>query len=297
MPPKANEAIDSLIEEEGDYGFWDLYSNWRKLVNAESPETELEALLEFYKNAEAGPYAKTYVPGEHELLARMLGIEDHVNQYMYANTLSIPETDWEGKEVDSFETLIEGWQQGKGTELEDVMLYQTYEEEPWSEVIMGNFDGEKMHRYPGVGKSYTKEESPLTDYGDYFGVNPQTKFGKNLQDRLDYYFTQAKLYKDYRENPDTGKLMLAGDDPLLGSVYFDEDGNFVDVWDISEGEHESPIPPLDFIFNPRKSFLSSLGYNIGRRIAGEDYEKNVPIVKGRAHLLGDLSPYMGREGF
>ena len=314
MPPKAHETIDSLLaleipsgtmegtwdteqyQIEDDYGFWDLYSNWRNLVNAESPEAEKDTLLEFYKYADAGPYGKTYVPGEHELLARMLGIEDYVNQYMYGATESLRKTNWKGEPVDAFETLIEGLQSGEGTTVDDIMLHTFHEEEPWPEVAMGSWDGEVLHRRGGTGKSYTKEESPLLDYGDYFGVNPETEFGENLQDRLDFYFTQAKLYKNYKKNPDTGESMLAGEDPLLGTVYFDERGNFVDVWDIAEGEHESTSPPLGQIFDPNKSWLSSLGFNIGRKIAGPDYQKNIPIIKGRAYLLDDINPYIGREG-
>ena len=49
MPPKGTDAIDSLITDvEGNYGLWDLLSNWYKLTGAETPEGQQEALLEFY---------------------------------------------------------------------------------------------------------------------------------------------------------------------------------------------------------------------------------------------------------
>tara|TARA_Y100000310_G_scaffold274581_1_gene290670 strand:+ start:215 stop:1075 length:861 start_codon:yes stop_codon:yes gene_type:complete len=281
MEPKAHDAIDSLLITDDGWDMSDLYSNWRKLVNAESDSAEVDALVEFYKNADAGPMQKVYTPGEHELLARTLNIEEFVNPYMYQQSVAI--------KPGAFEALIEARQQGKELNEEDVFTWTKHREIPW-DVVM--HDAPTGTHEKGMGKEYSPDESPLIDMGEYYNINPETIHGKNVQGILDFAYTDAKLNNRYAENPDTGEWMLMGKEPLLGNVYFEEDGSFVDVWDVGLGEHESVLPPLGFMFNPKESYVQSLGYNIGREIAGTDYEKNVPIIKGRAYLLGDISPYM-----
>ena len=120
------------------------------------------------------------------------------------------------------------------------------------------------------------QESPLSDLGDFFAVNIGTPFGQNLQDRIDLAYTMAVLGDKRRKNPDTGEIMLAGDEALLGTMYFDEEGRFEDIWDIKYGEHEDKWLGLPFPFSPTK---------IGRWLYGPAYETNVPIVKGRASML------------
>jgi len=150
----------------------------------------------------------------------------------------------------------------------------------------------------GMGKEYSPEESPLIDMGDYFNINPETLLGKNRQEMIDFAYTAAKLYGDTKTNPDTGVEMLSGPESLLGDIYFDQYGRFTDVWDIKEGEYESTVPPMSLINREGPgAWLESLLFNVGRKVAGPDYEKNVPIVKGRGYLLDDISPYIGREGF
>ena len=301
MPPKANDAIDSLITEEDGWGMWDFFKNWltistpSEVIPAYIPESQIEeakknALKDFYKHSDAGAYQKTYDPGEHELLARMLGIEDEVNQYMYAHTESL--------KPDAFETLIKAWQQGKYPKKEDVIDLKDYRDKPW-DVLM--HDAPTGIFEAGMGKEYSPEESPLLDMGDYFSINPETKLGKNLQGVIDLVYTASRLYGETKTNPDTGEEMLSGPESLLGDIFFDEYGRFTDVWDIKEGEHESTVPPASLINREGwGAWLESLGFNIGRKVAGPSYEKNVPTVKGRGYLLDDIRPYVGgdyREGF
>lgn len=314
MPPKGTDAIDSLITDvEGNYGFWDLLSNWYKLTGAETPEGQQEALLEFYKYADAGPYQKTYVPGEHELLARMLGIEDLVNEFMFTHTsrprvrtdIGLPEPTVAGDDYAfdhtpplAYETLINAWKEGRVPSAEDIMERASFRDEPWDEVMQ--YDAPSQTSTPGMGRSYSKEQSPLVDFGDYFGVNSESMHGKDMQDRLNYIFTAAKLNNLKSENPDTGEMMYRGEDPLLGSVYFNEFGDFTDVWDIAPGKHEPLWPEEETVERGKDPLLinklQSFFYNIGREKAGPDYQKNIPIVKGRAYLLGEIEPYIGIQG-
>jgi len=140
---------------------------------------------------------------------------------------------------------------------------------------------------PGRGKSYLPEESPLADLGDFFAVNTGTPFGQNLQDRIDLAYTMAVLSDSRRKNPDTGETMLAGDEALLGTIYFDEEGRFEDIWDIKYGEHEERRLGLPFPPSPT---------NIGRWLYGPEYEANVPIVKGRARMRHNLDLPIFIEG-
>ena len=217
MEPKANEAIDSLIKQ------------------AESP-----SIAEFlFKHMDIpGMYERTNVPGESELYARVLGIENIVNPYTYLNTQSVT----------------------PAIPFLDDDLYRINTQELEEEA------------------SYFPEQSPLLETEtNMFNVNPDTEFGKNLQDRIDMSYSQAVLGNTYGINPDTGERMLKGTEPLLGDIYFDEDGNFEDVWDIGIGKYEES-----------GSHVLSQLLDYFRKSQQDKYQMNIPTVKGKARNLKSI---------
>ena len=182
-----------------------------------------------------GKYFKTNVPGESELVSRLLGVEPKYNYRNIANP------------VDKF---FEN-PGGPKTE-EDKKLWDTYMEKSWKQV--GN-------------KTYNPNESPLTETEtNVFEVNPKTKFGKNFQKRIDLAFIRSKLIdKDY--NPDQGyRKMRKGEEPLLGDIYFEDDGSFTDLWNVSLDPHEAKLTPT----------------NIVRSLLSKPLQMNTPVVKGKA---------------
>ena len=62
--------------------------------------------------------------------------------------------------------------------------------------------------------------------------------------------------------------MLFWEDPLLGDVYYEDDGSFKDVWNIALDEHEA--------------LLGSFPINLLRGAGASTFEKNVPTVRGKA---------------
>ena len=257
MPPKnelnwrekANQSVSdffrNLFGEETAHTAID-----EEIKNAEYP-----SVAKFiYKNMDISPsplgkgYQKTYVPGEAELGARLFGIEDEVDPYMYIHTQSI---DPEGF---SPENLSAKPKQGEIPSFAD---WKTFEEVPWEDVGL-------------KGKSYKPEESPLKEVStNVFEVNQGTEFGQNLQSRIDWGFAKAKTQNSYKPNPDENyREMLFWEDPLLGDVYYEDDGSFKDVWNIALDEHEA--------------LLGSFPINLLRGAGASTFEKNVPTVRGKA---------------
>ena len=117
-----------------------------------------------------GKYFKTNVPGESELISRLLGIDP---KYDYMNVVN---------PVDEIFEIVKG-PITKDTE----KLWAIYKDKSWQQV--GN-------------KKYKPSESPITETKPgVFEANPKTQFGKNLQRRIDLAFIKSKLIeKDY--NPD-----------------------------------------------------------------------------------------------
>ena len=200
-------------------------------------KAEYPRLAEFaYKYADIPGYQRTYVPGESELTARLLGIDP---KYDYKHTLN-PVTE-----------------QFREDELKDPKLWETYIEQVWKSV---------------GDAAYDPSESPLIEVEpNVYEANPNTKAGKRLQRRWDLAYSRARHARKDR-NPDRDyQLMLKGEEPLLGDVYFDEEGSFEDVWNISLDEHEFP--------------MGSLG-NIMRTLGSPLLEANQPIVRGKATYRG-----------
>jgi len=199
-------------------------------------EAKYPKLAEFvYENVDVPGYSRTYVPGESELTARLLGLPA---KYDYGNIVrTIPE-------------------QFKKDELISPKLWETYIDKAWESVGEAILD---------------PKESPLIEVEpNIFEVNPDTKAGKNLQDRWNLAYSRARHQrKDL--NPDRDyKPMYKGEEPLLGDIYFDEEGNFEDVWNISVDEHEPLLTPT----------------NLMRRIGAPLLEMNQPIVRGKATYKG-----------
>ena len=199
-------------------------------------KAERPRLAEFiYENVEIPGYERTYVPGESELTARLLGLPP---KYDYQNIVSvIPE-------------------QFKEDQLKDPTLWKTYIDKVWESIGESALD---------------PSESPLTEVEpNVFEVNPSTKAGRNLQGRWDLAYSRARHARKDR-NPDRDyQLMLKGEEPLLGDVYFDEEGNFEDLWNISLDKHESRLTPT----------------NILRAVGAPLMESNTPVVRGKATYRG-----------
>ena len=196
-----------------------------------------EAAEWIYENVNLPGFTKTYVPGESELTSRLLGIEP---RYEYSTNVRVP------KEMYSEKVLT------------DKKLWDAWVDKSWEKL------SDKV--------LYSPEESPLEKTGvNEFTPNPETKFGKGFQDRLDLAFTQAVAKDIYDYNPDRNyKLMLKGEEELLGDVYFDEEGNFEDKWNVSVDWHEPILTPT----------------NLLRRLGSPLFEMNTPVIKGKATYRG-----------
>ena len=205
-------------------------------------------LAEFiYEDVDLPGYQRTYVPGESELTSRLLGLPA---KHTYENRVSvIPE-------------------QFREDQLKDPTLWKTYIDKVWESVGESALD---------------PSESPLIEVEpNVFEVNPDTKAGRALQGRWDLaysrarhqrwpegHFLEGELKRDL--NPDRDyEPMLKGEEPLLGDIYFDEEGNFEDIWNISVDKHEPLLTPTNLI----------------RRIGAPLLEMNQPIVRGKATYRG-----------
>jgi hypothetical protein len=186
-------------------------------------------------------YRKVFMPGESELTARLLGIEP---KYEYSNYMEIP------KEMYSEEVMM------------DKKLWDVYVDKAWKKL-----SDEVVYR---------PEESPLREIDvNKFIPNPETKHGRDWQDRIDLSYSQARVKNVYGYNPDKNyKYMLKGQEELLGDIFFDEEGNFEDIWNISVDEHEPILTPTNLI----------------RRLGAPLFEMNVPTITGRATYKG-LDPH------
>ena len=196
-------------------------------------------------------YGLTYVPGETELTAYYLGLDP---KYETRTRSDYPE--FMPSEDAYKDTLV--WER-LGKKFTEVVP-----KEPELDYI--------SPIEPAL--TYRKEESPLSYQGqDSFTVNPETAYGKELQDRLNYAFTRSVNRGDRGMdiNPDTGKLMYKGEEQLLGSVYFNELGEFEDRWDLGVDWYEPIAKPI----------------NILRRLGEPLLEMNVPVVRGTAKYIGE----------
>ena len=194
-----------------------------------------EAAEWIYENVDLPGYSRTYVPGESELTARLLGISP---KYTYQNKMrAIPE-------------------QFQEDELKNPTLWQTYVDKTWESV---------------AESAYDPKESPLIEVEpNVFEVNTNTESGRALQGMWDLAYSRARHQRKDR-NPDRGyKPMYKGEEPLLGDIYFDEAGNFEDIWIISLDPHEPRITPT----------------NLARRLGAPLLEVNKPVVRGKATYRG-----------
>jgi len=193
-------------------------------------------LAEFiYEDVDLPGYQRTYVPGESELTSRLLGLPA---KHTYENRVSVvPE-------------------QFREDQLKDPTLWKTYIDKVWESVGESALD---------------PSESPLIEVEpNVFEVNPNTKAGRALQGRWDLAYSRA-IHQRKDRNPDRDyELMHKGEEPLLGDIYFDEEGNFEDIWNISVDEHEPLLTPTNLI----------------RRIGAPLLEMNQPIVRGKATYRG-----------
>ena len=60
--------------------------------------------------------------------------------------------------------------------------------------------------------------------------------------------------------------MRKGEEPLLGDIYFEDDGSFTDLWNVSLDPHEAKLTPT----------------NIVRSLLSKPLQMNTPVVKGKA---------------
>ena len=193
-------------------------------------------------------FVRTWVPGESELASRVLGIEP---TYRYMHTLDPADEYFE------YETL--------------------------SKPSMWNQYMDKSSK--SIGEAYYKPgDSPLIEVEpNIFEINPNTEFGKNLQKRIDLAYSRAREswinYPDNLEsNPDKeGRRMWRGEEPLLGDVYFENDGTFEDVWNVHLDPHEK------LFRNFKGEFTLS---NALRAILSPGFEMNEPVVRGKATHRG-----------
>ena len=213
-------------------------------------KAEHPRLAEFiYENVEIPGYERTYVPGESELTARLLGIPP---KYTYENKVSvIPE-------------------QFKEDQLKNPSLWKIYIDKVWE----------------SIGESaYDPSESPLIEVEEgVFEANPKTRAGKALQGRWDLAYSRSRHQKKDR-NPDRDyQLMLKGEEPLLGDIYFDEEGNFEDIWNISMDKREKV-----FSFDPKDDWGTNIDRNVTnllRLVGAPLLERNQPVVRGKATYRG-----------
>ena len=211
-------------------------------------KAKLPKFAEFvYEDVNLPGYERTYVPGESELTARLLGLPA---KHTYKNIVSvIPE-------------------QFREDQLKDPTMWETYKNKVWESIGESALD---------------PSESPLIEVEpNVFEVNPNTKAGRSLQGRWDLAYSRARhqrwpkghrlegeLKRDL--NPDRDyEPMLKGEEPLLGDIYFDDEGNFEDLWNVSVDEHEPVLTPT----------------NLARRLGAPLLEMNTPIIRGKATYRG-----------
>ena len=202
-----------------------------------------EAIYDSYEKSEDAPvleeiggYGKTYVKGESELLTRLMGLEP---RYTYENTFEFHE--------DAFKS--------------DNMNIQ----EP---------DGELYkHISHDEMQTYLPEESPLIEVEpNVFEVNPNTEAGKVLQGRIDYAYSRALHMGSYEQTlpdeywKDGRHEMLYGEEPLLGKIFFEEDGSFRDLWNLDLDRYEVLLSKE----------------NIKRTFGASTFSENRPVVRGVA---------------
>ena len=191
------------------------------------------------ENVNLPGYQRTFMPGESELTAILLGIEP---KYEYQTTTKVPEEMYSEKVMN------------------DPKLWDAWVEKAWTALAKKAV--------------YRPEESPLrkiSSSSSRYMPNPETKFGKSWQDRLDLAYSQARSKNVYGYNPDKNyKYMLKGQEELLGDVFFDEEGNFEDLWNISVDRHEPILTPT----------------NLLRRLGAPLFEMNTPVIEGQARNRG-----------
>ena len=180
-------------------------------------------------------YERTFVPGESELTRRLLGLPE---EFEYSNIRTADERDF------------------KEENLKDPKMWNIFLDNTWKQVA-GSL-------------SYKPEESSVKEVGpNEYIPNPESDFGKNLQTMIDLAFSRA-VHQEKEMNPDTGEMMYKGEEELLGDIYFDEEGNFEDIWDFRLEEREDRTANLDNLL--RHHF--------------RDLQVNVPVVRGKATYRG-----------
>jgi len=239
--PIDDKILERYPEEDSNIGTNTFMSNWaaKKIYNTYEKSDNSAP-----PGKERDGYGKTYVKGESELLTRLMGLEP---RYTYENTSTITD--------DAFK----------------------------SGNLMGT-EGKGMEWNSGEFRTYDPKESPIIEVEpNVFEVNPKTKAGKSLQDRIDMSYSQArernKYYgflnqePGYEPNlnlPDEYKnrsRMLKGEEPLLGDIYFEEDGAFRDLWNLDLDDFEIPFDS---------------GYNAARLVGAPIMTENRPVVRGKA---------------
>jgi len=239
--PIDDKILERYPDEDSNIGTNTFMSNWaaKKIYNTYEKSDNSAP-----PGKERDGYGKTYVKGESELFTRLMGLEP---RYTYENTSTITD--------DAFK----------------------------SGNLMGT-EGKGMEWNSGEFRTYDPKESPIIEVEpNVFEVNPKTKAGKSLQDRIDMSYSQArernKYYAflnqepGYEPNlnlPDEYKnrsRMLKGEEPLLGDIYFEEDGAFRDLWDLDLDDFEIPFDS---------------GYNAARLVGAPIMTENKPVVKGKA---------------
>lgn len=239
--PIDDKILETYPEEDSNIGTNTFMSNWLA-----------KSTYDFYEksdgsNKDRDGYGKTYVKGESELLTRLMGLPP---RYTYENTTKIKD----------------------GAFREDNLL---------------SAKDDKNNSWENVGFStYDPSESPIIEVDpNVFEVNSKTEAGINLQDRIDLAYSRAiqtnEHYSDsgimdssgYEENyllPDEYRnrsKMLKGEEPLLGDIYFEEDGAFRDLWNLNLDRNE-----IDF------GSVTNMVRGIGAPIMTE----NKPVIKGMA---------------
>ena len=120
-----------------------------------------------------------------------------------------------------------------------------------------------------------KKTSPEGDINEQFILNPTYGASGWLQDDLDIAYTDALAKGRMRRNPDTGELQLAGNESVLGTVYFDKGGEFEDYWNIGldPGERVFSAPDGTFDFDRSKLYRTLV-----------DPFTSPPTITGRANV-------------
>lgn len=185
---------------------------------------------------EIGGYGKTYVKGESELLTRLMGLEP---RYTYENTFEFNDDAFKSENMNINEP--------------DDKLY-------------------KHNSYDSM-QTYSPEESPIIEIEpNVFEVNPNTDAGRILQDRIDYSYSRALHTNSYEKTlPDEywkeGRdEMLFGEEPLLGKIFFEDDGSFRDLWNLDLDNYEVLLSKE----------------NIKRTLGSSIFTENRPVIRGKA---------------